>query len=178
MAQHGIAALGSLGSAMENANATRTQAAASFQSARLTDWNNVKVNEAKMANDLKLHQLDKSSALEVAGINARAHADLAAATREATTESKRQEAIARFQKVQNDAERVLVMRYETQIKEAERRKTALQTMKQPTDKVEAELQLLNASMDRDRQAIIKQTQNALMQVGSGDSGNWGPVRKQ
>jgi hypothetical protein len=179
MARTGISALGSLGSAMENANATRTQAAASFQSARLTDWNNVKVNEAKMANDLKLHQLDKDSAREVANINARAHADLAAATREATTESKRQEAIARFMTAQTNAEKVLDSRYAVQIREAEKRKANLEVMKQPTAKVDAELDMLIAGRERDRQAIIRQTQDALTQVGgAGNTGKWGQVTKQ
>jgi hypothetical protein len=175
MAEHGIAALGSMGSAMEARRATETQAAASHHANLLKNFTDVRNNEATMANNFAIHKLDREASIQVAHISAQAHADLAAATREATTESKRQEAIARFMKVQNDAERVLVMRYETQIKEAEKRKTALAVMKQPTDKVEAEIELLNAGMNRDRQAIIKQTQDALSQVGAGSSGKWGDV---
>jgi len=175
MAQHGIAALGSLGSAMENRRGQETQAASSFQSARLTDWNNVKVNEAKMANDLTLHQLDKSSALEVAGINARAHADLAAATRDATNEAKRSQAITNFMTAQTNAERVLDSRYTVQIKGIQKLIENAAVMKQPTDKYEAQLQLLEAGRERDRQAILKQTQDALTQVGLGNSGKWGQM---
>jgi len=175
MAQHGIAALGSLGSAMENRRGQETQAASSFQSARLTDWNNVKVNEAKMANDLMLHQLDKSSALEVAGINARAHADLAAATRDATNEAKRSQAITNFMAAQTNAERVLDSRYTVQIKGIQKLIENAAVMKQPTDKYEAQLQLLEAGRERDRQAILKQTQDALTQVGLGSSGKWGQM---
>jgi hypothetical protein len=180
MARTGISALGSLGSAMENANATRTQAAASFQSARLTDWNNVQVNEAKMANDLKLHQLNKDSAREVANINARAHADLAAATREATTESKRREAIERFMKVQTEAERVLDSRYAVQIKGVQKLIENAAAMNKPADKAraEADKELILAAQERDRQKLIRQTQDALIQVGAGSAGSagkWGDV---
>jgi hypothetical protein len=177
MARTGISALGNLGSATEGRRAQEIASASSYQSARLTDWNNVKVNEAKMANDFMLHKLDADKAIQVARISAEGHAELARATREATTESKRQEAIARFMKVQTEAEKVLDSRYAVQIREVEKRKANLEMMKQPTARADAELDMLIAGRERDRQAMIKQTQNALMQVGGADSGsgNWGQM---
>jgi hypothetical protein len=176
--QQGLAGLSSMGSAMESRRANEIQSAANFQSQRLKDFTDVKNNEATMANNFAIHKMDKDASIQVARISAEGHAELAAATRDATSESKRQEAIARFQKVQNEAEKVLDSRYAVQIREVEKRKANLEMMKQPTAKADAELDLLIAGRERDRQAIIKQTQNALMQVGSGNSGNWGPVTKK
>jgi hypothetical protein len=168
-----------MGSAMENRRGQETQAAASYQSQRLKDFTDVKNNEATMANNFAIHKLDREASIQVARISAEGHAALAAATREATTESKRQEAIARFMTAQTNAEKVLDSRYAVQIREAEKRKANLEVMKQPTAKVDAELDMLIAGRERDRQAIIRQTQDALTQVGgAGNTGKWGQVTKQ
>jgi len=175
MARTGISALGNLGSAMEGKRAQEIASASSYQSARLTDFNNVKVNEATMANNLAIHKLDREASIQVARISAQAHADLAAATRDATNEAKRSQAITNFMTAQTNAEKVLDSRYTVQIKGIQKLIENAAVMKQPTDKYEAQIQLLEAARERDRQAILRQTRDALTQVGLDNSGKWGDV---
>jgi len=173
--QQGLAGLSSMGSAMEARRATETQAAASHHANLLKNFTDVRNNEATMANNFAIHKLDREASIEVARISARAHADLAAATREATNEAKRSQAITNFMTAQTNAEKVLDSRYKTQIEGVLKIIKDAVVMKQPTDKYEAQIQLLEAARERDRQAILKQTQDALTQVGLGSSGKWGDV---
>jgi len=173
--QQGLAGLSSMGSAMENRRGQETQAAASYQSQRLKDFTDVKNNEATMANNFAIHKLDREASIQVARISAEGHAALAAATRDATNEAKRAQAITNFMAAQTNAEKVLDSRYKTQIEGVLKIIKDAVVMKQPTDKYEAQIQLLEAARERDRQAILRQTRDALTQVGLDNSGKWGDV---